>query len=226
MRFDFVQTVVAAAILGLLWMYRSRLPNAALTLRESSPNAALQHEGFVDDLKVIPLELSLADATTGFYNNIDAEIKGYLKPVVNAINRLSALRPKLTIDKTLVQTINTINKINTSGDVAAVKLMKIAEALPSNVDIYKSTYDTLIHFAVNEYEIAATPASGSGSQIKEEFLDITKFQKNPTKTINEYNRISNTRAQNLEEQGEAIKSAAHNFEVAFARLQTLLNQTK
>ncbi len=102
-------------------------------------------------------------------------------------------------------------------------MMNMAEALPPSVDIYKKTYDDLIHAAVNEYEVVLSSTSASNSSSISGFKNMGK---DPTKTVNEYNRISNTRMESLDSQNEAIMKSADDFEVAFARLRTLLEQSK
>jgi hypothetical protein len=210
MSLDLYQTLAAAAVVAVLYFIWTG-----------------RHEGYQDtNLKVIPTDLSANDAAASLLKNINTEITQYLKPAVDAINRLVALRPKLKIDKTLINTQNTLRKINASSDAAAIKMMKMAEALPPKVDIYKATYDDLTHAAINEYEIVSTDAMASASASISGFLDMDQFKRNPTKTINEYNRISNTRLETLADNEEAFKKSAEDFEFAFARLRILLGQSK
>ena len=204
MRPDIVQTLVAASVIFLIFLVvRQRV------------------EGFADQtLKVIPEELTADEATKNLYQNITFEISTYLKPAVEAINKILSLRPKIDVDKTLINVSNTMVAINSSQEQAIVKILKMADALPSNVDIYKSTLDKLIRATMKESELLYTPNTTSG------FIDMSALRKNPKKTVNDYYRVSNTRISSLNTQADAFQKSLYEFEVAFAQLKTLIEQSK
>ena len=139
MRLDLFQTLAAAAVIFVIYI---------IWVQNSYENFQDKNEIYRN---VIPKDLPPKEAAASLFKNINLEIKNYLNPTVDAIKRLTALRPQMPFDNTLINIQKSLREISATKDEAIVKLMKMADALPSNVDIYKTTYNHLINAASKQY---------------------------------------------------------------------------
>jgi hypothetical protein len=209
MRLDIYQTLAAAIALGLLFIISRK-------------------EHFKD--VVIPPTLSTRDAAAELLSNFQSEYRGYLLPAATAIEQLLELRPGAPVDRRLLQIRNLIRTIDKGRERPINKLMKSFDALPPKVDIYVNTYNSLIKIAGTEYDRLVSGITSDPlpplQRMEAPKINVDQLSRNPTKTVNNYNHISNTRIELLSEQESKIEAARSDFEVVAARLRILLSQTK